>query len=170
MTDPRIEGSLGDLHFRSSVRTSPPLRENSGNFWTGVAIFIGVALVYPFYSYKVHAQLAARDVSVALTEFTGQMDAMAADSQRQARLHARESAARASAQRQRGVVLSGTTRVGSDRVVIVQLGQAQLAESAATICRQAARSFGEPLSGERLRVQRHRGSQPAVDAGTIICD
>jgi hypothetical protein len=63
------------------------------------------------------------------------------------------------------VVVSGTTRIGSTRVVIVDLGGANLADASPIICRQAAALYRESLSGERLRVQRHRGSQPAVDGG-----
>jgi len=55
-------------------------------------------------------------------------------------------------------------------MVIVKLGQASLVEARASICRQAAASFKQPLAGERLRVQRHRGAQPAVDVGSITCD
>ena len=128
-----------------------------------------MALVYPFYSYNVHAQLAAGDVVVALTELTGQVDAMAAEAARQSAMVSNRAAAQAVAVRQRGVVVAGTTRIGSTRVVIVDLGGADLAEASPIICRQAAALYREPLSGEGLRVQRHRGSQPAVDAGTIRC-
>jgi hypothetical protein len=174
MTDPRIEGSLGDLNFRSSLRSAPSRREPSGNFWTGVAIFIGVALVYPFYSYKVQSQLLARELTVGMEALTGEVDAMEREAGRQAvaasNAYAAQSAAQAAAGRQRGVVVAGTTRVGRTRVVIVQLGQSGLSEAQPSICRQAAALFGERLSGERLRVQRHRGSQPALDVGTVVCD
>ena len=170
MTEPRIEGSFGDLKFRSPSRPAAARSEPDRNFWPGVAVFVGVALAYPFYSYHVHAQLAARDVSAAMTELTGQVDAMAAEAGRQAVMASNRASAQAAAGRQRGIVVAGTTVVGGTRVVIVQLGQAGVAEASAIICRQAAARFGEQLSGERLRVQRYRGSQPAVDAGTIVCD
>ncbi|MFY2764647.1 hypothetical protein [Arenimonas sp. MALMAid1274] len=171
MTEPRIDdATLGDLRFRGPIRSNLPTSTSPGNFWLGVAIFLGVALVYPFYSHEVQSRLAARDVEAAVSEFTGQMDTMADDAQRQLQLAARDAAAQAAANRQRAVVVLGSTTVGGDRVVIVHLGQATMAEAQPSICRQAATQFGNSLSGEILRVQRHRGSRPAVDAGTIRCD
>lgn len=170
MIDPRIEGSLGDLNFRAPARPTPRREEASGNFWLGVAIFIGVALAYPFYSYQVHAQLLAREMSTALTLADAELAVLASQAQRDSREASSQTAARSASQRQRGVVVAGTTVIGDTRVVIVQLGQASVPEATAIICRQAEAYFNEPLAGERLRVQRHRGSLPAVDAGTIICD
>ncbi|MCX7032419.1 MAG: hypothetical protein NT046_00380 [Arenimonas sp.] len=170
MTDPRIEGSLGDLNFRSPGRSTPRREEAPDRFWLGVAIFIGVALVHPFYAYQVQSRLAERELSDALTEAGAELGAYALQAQRQSREAVAQSAARAVSQRQSAVTVAGTTVVGETRIVIVHLGQATLREAKASICRQAAYQFKEPLAGERLRVQRHRGSLPAVDAGTIICD
>jgi hypothetical protein len=170
MKDPHIDHSLSDLTFRERSRPVPARAEPTSHFWTGVAIFVGVALIHPFYSYQVQTRLAARDINAVVGEFSNQMNQMGEKAQRQVQESARESAAAALQRRQQGVRLMGTTSVGGNRVVIVDLGQATLGEAKATLCRQAAASFREPLAGERLRVQRHRGRQPAVDVGRITCD
>ncbi|HQZ32214.1 MAG TPA: hypothetical protein PLG89_10175 [Arenimonas sp.] len=105
-----------------------------------------------------------------MTEASAQVHGPVRQAQQDSRVAAVASAARSVAQRQQGVVVAGTTMVGSNRMVIVKLGQASLGEARASICRQAAASFKQPLAGERLRVQRHRGAQPAVDVGSITCD
>lgn len=173
MTDPRIEGSLGDLNFRAPARSMSRRIDPPSHFWLGVAIFIAVALAYPFYSYHVQSQLMAREIASALTDASTQMDGMVRQAQRDSREIAMQAAARAAAQsaarRQGDVDLAGTTMVGGTRIVIVRLGQASLNEARASICRQAAASFNQQLAGERLRVQRHRGSRPAVDIGTVTC-
>ncbi|HEY9146056.1 MAG TPA: hypothetical protein VIN36_05170 [Thiobacillus sp.] len=167
MAEPRLEGPLADLKFRERAASAAPVSRD--RFWLGTAIFLGVAAIYPFYSYHVHTRLAARDVSAAVGEFTRELDEMADEADREQRAAAQRRADQALAQRQRGVSLAGTTIVGGRRIAIVSLGSATLAEAEGTICRQASRQFGESLAGQQLRVQRHRGSQPAVDAGTITC-
>lgn len=169
-TDPFADGSLGDLTFRSRTRSARRRDEVPVAIWLGAAVLLAIALGYPAYSYQVQKRLAQRDVAAAVTAVAGQVDAMSKELQRQTNEASRRSAAQALAQRQSGVVVSGTTIVGGTRVAIVQMGQASLAEAKEPICRQAAARFRQPLAGERLRVQRHRGSQPAVDEGTIVCD
>ena len=173
MTDPRIEGSLGDLNFRAPARSMSRRIDPPSHFWLGVAIFIAVALAYPFYSYHVQSQLMAREIASALTDASTQMDGMGRQAQRDSReiaMQAAHAAAQSAATRQGDVEVAGTTMVGGTRIVIVRLGQASLNEARANICRQAAASFDQPLAGERLRVQRHRGSRPAVDIGTVTCN
>lgn len=167
MAEPRMEGPLAELKFRERVASPPPAPRD--RFWLGVAILLGVAAIYPFYSYHVHTRLAARDVAAAVGEFTKELGEMADEADREQQAAAHQRSAQALAQRQRGVSLAGTTIVGGRRIAIVNLGSATLTEAEATICRQASRQFGESLAGQQLRVQRHRGRQPAVDAGTITC-
>jgi len=54
-------------------------------------------------------------------------------------------------------------------LAIVRLGNAGLVESTPTICRQSAAMLGNPLDGQSLRVQQHRGNQPAISVGNIRC-
>lgn len=170
MTEPRIESSLADLKFRGGSVNRTRSESSAHHFWTGVAIFLGVALAYPFYSYRVHDYLVSRDVEKALVDFTADMNAVAEDARRESQAAAGRAAARAAEERMRGVMVAGTTIIAGNRIVIVSLGQASLPEAKAVICQQAAVRFREPLAGERLRIQQHRGSQPALDIGTITCD
>lgn len=170
MKDPHIDHSLSDLTFRERSRPVPARAEPTSHFWTGVAIFVGVALIHPFYSYQVQTRLAARDINAAVNEFSDQMSQIGDQAQRRTEETTRESAAAALQRRQAGVRLMGTTLVGGSRVVIVDLGQATLGEGKFALCRQAAASFRESMAGEQLRVQRHRGRQPAVDVGSVVCD
>lgn len=54
-------------------------------------------------------------------------------------------------------------------VVVVNLGQAGVAESTARICQQAQSFLGRTLDGEVLRLQRYRGTQQTTEAGRIRC-
>src|SRR3546814_7573892 len=54
-------------------------------------------------------------------------------------------------------------------VVIVDMGEAGLSESQATICRQASRWLKRSTSGMTLHVQSHRGRSPAVSIGSVDC-
>lgn len=167
MAEPRLDGPLADLKFRERVVSPAPAPRD--RFWLGTAIFLGVAAIYPFYSYHVQTRLAARDVAAAVDEFTKELGDMADEADREQQAAVQRRSAQAREQRQRGVSLAGTTTVGGRRIAIVNLGSASLAEAEVTICRQASRQFGESLAGKQLRVQRHRGRQPSVDAGMITC-
>ena len=169
MPEPRID-SLSELQFRSRSQSGVRPAGPPDRFWTGVAIFILVAMAYPFYSYAVQTYLLARDVEAAAEIISSEVERAAADARREVVESQRAAAAEAVRQRQRGVSVAGTTTIGGKRIVIVNLGRASLQEAKASICTQAERYFREPLAGEELHIQRHRGSQPAVDAGRIICD
>ena len=175
MTEPRIEGSLGDLNHRDPARHAPSPGGSAGRFWIGLAVFIGVALAYPFYSYEVQQRLVARDVSTALVPAVapapaGPDGALSAAEQRQASIAARKAAEAPPEAQQKSVAVLGTTVAGGKRVVIVDLAGFSVAEGRAEICKQAAALYREPLAGASLRVQRHRGDSPAVDAGSVVCD
>lgn len=59
---------------------------------------------------------------------------------------------------------------GAPPTLIVELGRATLDEARLRICAQAATVLRRPLvAGETLRIQRHRGDQPARDVGSITC-
>jgi hypothetical protein len=57
----------------------------------------------------------------------------------------------------------------SSPVVIVELAAAQLQEAREVICAGAERRLRRPVAGLILRVQEYRGSEPALDAGTVRC-
>jgi hypothetical protein len=172
MTEPRIEGSLRDSIHRAPA--SAP-GGSAGRFWIGVAVFVGVALVYPFYSHEVERRLVARDVSAALVPTVvpapaGAADGLSAAEQRQAAIAANRAAESMAESPDRGVAVLGTTMVGGKRTVIADLGGFSLAEARPLVCKQSAALFRESLAGVTLRVQRHRGTAPAVDAGSVVCD
>lgn len=169
MPEPRTD-SLADLQFRPRAMPAAPRPGGPDHFWAGVAIFLLVAMVYPFYSYAVHSYLLGRELDAAAAMMSDELDRLGAEARREADETRRAAAAESMRQRQRGVTVVGTTTIRGKRVVVVNLGQASLAEAKARICAQAERNFREPLAGEELRIQRHRGNQPAMDAGTIICD
>src|SRR5690606_13648913 len=54
-------------------------------------------------------------------------------------------------------------------IVIVELGQTSLSEATDAICREAGGMLGMAVTGASLRVQRYRGSQPALNIGTVHC-
>ena len=169
MADPRIEGSLGELEFRRRGATPSRSVQPPDRFWVGVAIFLVVAAVYPFYSYHVQTRLAAAELAAAVGELTNELGEKAEEAKREMQANQARQQARSLEQRRRAVSLAGTTTVGGQRVAIVSFGASNLAESRDLVCRQAARQFREDLAGKKLRVQRHRGRQPAVDEGTITC-
>lgn len=169
MPDPRID-SFSEVEFRSRATNAAPRGAGPDRFWVGVGIFLLVAMAYPFYSYAVHSYLVARELRAAAALAGAEMERFNANLRREAAESQRVAAAEALRTRQRGVSVAGTSIIGGKRIVIVNLGQASLAEAKATVCAQAERYFREPLAGEELHIQRHRGKQPAIDAGTIICD
>ena len=170
MTDPRMSSDFSDITFRDRMRAAPKSRDVTGLFWIGVAIFIGVAAAYPFYSYAVQTRLLARDVGKAVAEVERQTGALVEDFNRETAAATQRSAEAQKANRLRRVSLAGSTVVNGQRVVIVDLGQASFDEAKPTICRLAARRFGASFADERLCVQLHRGRAPAVEAGVIRCD
>lgn len=174
MTESRNEDSPGRLAVRPQPASVAARGPWTGYFWMGVAILIAVALAYPFYAHEIQRRLAARDVAAAVKPVTppaaAPVRAMTAAEERQAVIAARDAAAPVPAESQQGVRVMGTTFAGKNRAVIVQMGQASLAESKTSLCTQAANLFREDLSGVRLSVQRDRGTQPAEEAGTVTCD
>lgn len=175
--DPNIDWK--DLSFRRRSRVS----EGSGNdrrFAIGLGIFIFVAFVFPWYAYAVVSHLLARDTTKALNEFgierQKQIDEANTESQRQhaasAEYQQRQRSATSELQlRQRvaGVRVMGVSSGGDLPTILVSLGNSNTYEAERTICNQAGAWLNKNVSGTTLRLQRHRGNQPATDAGEITC-
>lgn len=170
MTEPQIKPDWDNLSFRRREVPAGGRTQGDARFYWGAAIFLCTALLYPWYSYKVQSYLAARDLDVALQVANAELKKAGDAAQRQLEANARAAAAASLQQRVAGVSVRGTSVVQGQRVVVVALGTASLAEARASICSQAARSFRQPLSGERLRIQVSNGNRPARDAGTLVCD
>ncbi len=169
--EPIKEREWGNVRFRGSRRTSEASTDDNADsrFWIGLSVFLMVALAYPWYSYWVNAQLLSRSFQEAADSFGRELN-VAARQTRQAR-------AVSTAQTQEyereshiaNVRVVGVSRNRAGPVAIVRLGNAGLAESTLTICRQSEVMLGDTLDGQSLRVQRHRGSQPAISVGNIRC-
>lgn len=162
-----------DRHRRMHSGEADPAQTR---FVTRLAVFIAVALIYPWYSYRVQSYLVARDLDVPVEQFVDEIEA--ASEEVLAEIARREQAAVRQAQvrrqsegRQRtaGVRVMGITDGRNGLVVVVDLGQASIGQAAAQICSQTERSVGRRLDGAAIRLQRYRGSQPALDAGKIRC-
>lgn len=138
-------------------------------FVTGLVVFLAVAIAYPWYSYWVQSRLLAYEVTTGLQQVSDEFAAASAKRQQEsARV---EQAHRETATRERiaAVRVMGASESTTGPVVVVNLGQAGVGESTTQICQQAHFFLGRALHGERLRLQRYRGSQPTTDAGTVYC-
>jgi hypothetical protein len=164
--DPNINWQ--DLSFRRRSRTT----EGSGNdprFVIGLVVFVSVALLFPWYAYEVVMYALERDATKALNDFgietQKQVDAANKEAER------RHSAALEFQQRQRvaGVRVMGVSSGGDLPTVLVSLGNSNTYEAERSICQQAGAWLKRNVSGMTLRLQRHRGNQPAADAGEITC-
>lgn len=161
-------------NIRFGSRSHRPAAESAedraqSRFVVGIAVFLGVALAYPWYAYWVNARITLYALEVATQELG--REAQRADAEARSRQVA-ASEARSTADRSRridAVRVVGATRTRNGPVAIVQLGDATAGEAAQRICRQAEGLLREPLDGETLRVQRHRGAAPALDVGRVRC-
>jgi hypothetical protein len=63
----------------------------------------------------------------------------------------------------------GATSAGSAVSVLVDLAGTMPEPSRDKICSDGAAFIAHPLSGQTVRILRSHGTQPASDAGTIIC-
>jgi hypothetical protein len=175
--DPKINWK--DLSFRRRSRVS----EGSGNdrrFAIGLGVFILVALLLPWYAYAVVSYSIERDARRAFNDFGVetkiQLDEIDLENQRQ---HAasveyqerqRNAAAELkSSQRVAGVRVMGVSAGGDLPTVLVSLGNSNTYEAERTICNQAGAWLNKNVSGTTLRLQKHRGNQPAADVGEITC-
>ena len=138
-------------------------------FVTGVAIFIAVALAYPWYSYWVNARITAYALEAVSDDLHRQSRRSQALAQ-QRNVIARQQQADEDYRRRTGAVrVVGTTNTRTGPVAIVQLGASNIEEAKDVICRQSEAMLQEPLDGRMLRIQRHRGNAPSLDAGEVRC-
>ncbi|HEU0152607.1 MAG TPA: hypothetical protein VFQ84_04595 [Arenimonas sp.] len=170
MKEPSIKPDWQDLDFRRRA-TAPARREDHRSYFgVAVTIFLATALVYPWYAYLVNSYLIAREMNAAMQVVNSELERASQAMERQANASAQAAAASSLRRRVAGVSVRGTSIVQGQRVVVVTLGEASLAEAKTKICQQAARYFRQSLQGERLRIQASNGNRPARDAGAVICD
>jgi hypothetical protein len=137
-------------------------------FAIGVTVFVIVALLFPWYSYWVYTRLLAADAEAALEQFAGETAAASAKLRVQVAAENARRSERQDRERIARVAVRGISEGSGEMVVIVDLGEANLAEATDAICDQVRRQRGAGTY-ERVRVQRFRGSAPALSAGTIWC-
>lgn len=173
--DPRQEADWKSIEFRRPGWVS---RDGSGDprFAIAIGIFLLVALVYPWYSNWVDYYLATRvleRVTEQLSAESGKQSARLSAQLQQSRQSALASqaryAARSQSDRVAGVRVMGVSDGAGKPLVIVDLGQSNIYEGHAEICRQAAMWLHRDVSGLVLRIQRHRSARPALDGGELAC-
>jgi hypothetical protein len=145
-------------------------------FVLGVWLVVIGALIYPVYSYKVVTYLMARDAEAVMQPFVSEMNASnrqiaaqqaqwVADNEAQ---NARNEAQN-NANRIQSVQIKGASMVSGHPLVIAEFGSATATEIVDRVCDQASAWFRRDMGGQSIRLQRYRGEQPALDAGTITC-
>ncbi len=163
--DPNIDWQ--DLSFRRRSRISQTATDH--RFSIGLGVFVLVALLFPWYAYEVVSYSLERDTTRALNEFgietQKQTDELNKKAQRQSDAYAEQ----LKRQRIAGVRVMGVSAGGDLPTVLVSLGTSNTSEADIAICQQAAAWLGRNVAGSTLRIQKHRGNQPAQDAGEITC-
>ena len=166
----RDEGWTAARHRAVTRRSTTEKNQRSNSqFWIAVTIFLTVALVYPWYSYRVNAFLLTRDLEAAGREFARVSDEGLREAQKQAAQSADASRREQQHRRIANVRIKGVSDGPNGQVVIVDMGNASLDESEQTICRQASTWLKLDVRGRTLSVQRYRMNQPALDLGVVSC-
>jgi len=167
--DEKHEPNIGwqDLSFRQRSRITE--RATDHRFAIGLGVFILVALLFPWYAYEVVSYSLERDTIKALNQFgietQRQIDEVNKENQKR-RVATAEHLLR---QRIARVRVMGVSSGGDIPTVLVSLGNSNIYEADIVICKQAALWLGRNIDGSTLRIQKHRGNQPAQDAGEITC-
>jgi hypothetical protein len=164
--EPRHEPDLKELTFRRSPRWSAPAADS--RFALGVGVFLLVALIYPWYSYKVQAYLLGRDARNGIQEFAEAMEQETQALAIQQAKDVRASSEQATERRIAAVRVMGISD-GNPPLVVVEFGQSNMMEADETICRQAARWLRRPVDGSVIRVQRARSSGTSAQIQELAC-
>lgn len=157
-------------------RPDPPLssgKRSEDDAWTrfviGALVFVAVAAIYPWYSYMVQARLMARDLEVAAKVW--ERDAAKLEQQIirdwNSPQQSRQSPSMVGTPPIVRVV--GVSQNRSGPVAIVQLEGEEPGQHSRLICNQAAVMLRASVKGQYLRIQRHRGTAPAQEAGRVLC-
>jgi len=170
--DPNIDWQ--DLSFRRRSRISESASDH--RFAIGLGVFIFVALLFPWYAYEVVSYSLERDATKALNQLgieaqkqTDIMNEQIYQMDKQAKAQRVANAEQLKRQRIADVRVVGVSTGGNLPTVLVSLGTSNTFEANIAICQQAAAWLGRNVAGSTLRIQKHRGKQPAQDAGEITC-
>lgn len=163
--DPNIDWQ--DLSFRRRSRISQSATDH--RFAIGLGVFILVALLFPWYAYEVVSYSLERDTIKALNQLGIETQSQMEEANKESQQRRAETAEHQLRQRIAGVRVMGVSSGGDLPIVLVALGNSNMYEANVAICKQAAAWLGRNVAGATLRIQRHRGKQPAQDAGEITC-
>lgn len=172
MEDAAAERDWGNVRFRPGQRLTSGKR-GEDDAWTrfviGAVVFVAVAAIYPWYSYAVQARLMARDLEAAAKVW--EKDAAKLERQIMQEWNSTQQSppAPSLSATPRMVRVVGVSQNRSGPVAIVQLDGEEAGQHSRLICSQAAVMLRAPVNGQYLRIQRHRGSAPAQEAGRILC-
>lgn len=171
MEDKKRDDDWSAVRRQASGRTykTGSISSFDGRWWTAVAIFLAVALAYPWYSYQVNAFLFARDTEAAISEFARVSEESLKDMKKQLAQSADASRREQRRKRIESVRIKGVSDGPHGPVVIVEMGDASLNESQDSICRQASHWLKMKLTNTTLTIQRYRLNQPALDLGIVTC-
>ena len=164
--EPRQGPDLQDLTFRRAPRWSQP--DSDHRFVLGVAIFLAVALAYPWYSYKVQAYLLARDLEAGVREFAQAADKELRQANAAAAQQHRQRSASSLASRVARVRVTGISE-GNPPLAVVDLCDAGVFEAGDTICRQTELWLQRPLAGTVIRVQRFKSRGTLAPIEQLAC-
>ena len=163
--DPSIDWQ--DLSFRRRSRISESATDH--RFTIGLVVFILVALLFPWYAYEVVSYSLERDATKALNQFGIETQSQIDKANKESQKLRAATAEYQLRQRIAGVRVMGVSTGGNLPAVLVSLGTSNTYEANIAICQQAAAWLGRNVAGSTLRIQKHRGNQPAQDAGEITC-
>ncbi|MEO8001816.1 MAG: hypothetical protein ABI644_08070 [Arenimonas sp.] len=163
--DPNIDWQ--DLNFRRRSRISQTATDH--RFAIGLGVFILVALLFPWYAYEVVSYSLERDTTRALNQFGIETQKQIEEANKESQKVRAATADYQLRQRIAGVRVMGVSSGGDFPTVLVSLGNSNIYEADIAICKQAASWLGRNVAGATLRIQKHRGKQPAQDAGEITC-
>lgn len=167
--EPSARPDLQGITFRQPPRWAAPASD--GRFGLGVAIFLVVALAYPWYAYWVQSHLLARDLQAGVEEFSASMDKV--DGQLRAGLAESQQRSRETQQqtidgRIAAVRVTGVSE-GDPPLVIVQVGGSNVWESRTRVCSQGEAWLERSLSRRRVRVQAVHPSGRAGEIQELAC-
>ncbi len=163
--DPNIDWK--DLSFRRRTSISQSATEH--RFAIGLGVFILVALLFPWYAYEVVSYSLERDATRALNQFGIETQKQVDEANKESEKVRAAAAEYQLRQRIAGVRVMGVSSGGDLPTVLVALGNSNMYEADVAICKQASSWLGRNVAGATLRIQKHRGKQPAQDAGEITC-
>lgn len=163
--DPNIDWQ--DLSFRRRARVAGD--SNDPRFAIGIGVFVLVALLFPWYAYEVVSYSLERDTVKALNQIGVETQQYINEANEVSQRQQAASAEHQMRQRIAGVRVMGVSTGGNKPTVLMALGNSNIYEAQNAICKQAVQWLGKNVTGTQLRIQRHQGRNPAVDAGEIAC-